>query len=135
MSNGDEHDKFLSVTSKDYTSSKIRAVLEIVHSLSEESIPCIDLDESVENDGSALDSNETSVHSSDPAVRVRTEAIRPGPSGGRKKTIIFSQWTRMLDLMEASLWRSNIHHRRLDGTMTLIARDKAVREFNSNPEV
>ncbi|KAL8153806.1 hypothetical protein V2J09_011566 [Rumex salicifolius] len=138
QSNGDQHGETSSVTSQDYTSSKIRAALDILQSLGQTtpaSIPCIDLDESADNDGSALGSVEANFQSSDPTINVRTETIHSGPSGGRQKTIIFSQWTRMLDLMEASLMRSEIQYRRLDGTMSLVARDRAVREFNSFPEV
>ncbi|XP_026460206.1 helicase-like transcription factor CHR28 [Papaver somniferum] len=51
------------------------------------------------------------------------------------KTIVFSQWTCMLDLMEISLDESGIRFKRFDGTMTLALRDKAVKDFISNPEV
>lgn len=53
----------------------------------------------------------------------------------REKAIVFSQWTRMLDLLEACLNKSSINYRRLDGTMSIAARDKAVRDFNTLPEV
>ncbi|KAL6206929.1 hypothetical protein ACLB2K_024175 [Fragaria x ananassa] len=53
----------------------------------------------------------------------------------REKAIVFSQWTRMLDLLEASLKTSGLEYRRLDGTMSVVARDKAVKDFNSLPEV
>ncbi|GAB2225346.1 hypothetical protein Droror1_Dr00006138 [Drosera rotundifolia] len=50
------------------------------------------------------------------------------------KTKVFSQWTAMLDLFEISLNQSLIRYRRLDGGISLAARDKAVREFNSDPK-
>ncbi|KVI00959.1 hypothetical protein Ccrd_020771 [Cynara cardunculus var. scolymus] len=53
----------------------------------------------------------------------------------REKAIVFSQWTRMLDLLESCLKDSSIGYRRLDGTMSVVARDKAVKDFNSLPEV
>ncbi|KAL7606814.1 helicase-like transcription factor CHR28 [Lactuca sativa] len=53
----------------------------------------------------------------------------------REKAIVFSQWTRMLDLLEACLKDSSIGYRRLDGTMSVLARDKAVKDFNTLPEV
>lgn len=53
----------------------------------------------------------------------------------REKAIVFSQWTRMLDLLEACLKDSSIGYRRLDGTMSVHARDKAVKDFNTLPEV
>ncbi|KAF3451531.1 hypothetical protein FNV43_RR07626 [Rhamnella rubrinervis] len=52
-----------------------------------------------------------------------------------QKAIVFSQWTRMLDLLETRLKNSSIQYRRLDGTMSVIARDKAVKDFNTLPEV
>ncbi|PKA45875.1 Putative SWI/SNF-related matrix-associated actin-dependent regulator of chromatin subfamily A member 3-like 3 [Apostasia shenzhenica] len=51
------------------------------------------------------------------------------------KAIVFSQWTGMLDLLEFSLNPAFLQYRRLDGTMSLSARDRAVREFNTDPEV
>ncbi|KAL0363351.1 UNVERIFIED_CONTAM: Helicase-like transcription factor CHR28 [Sesamum calycinum] len=52
-----------------------------------------------------------------------------------EKAIVFSQWTRMLDLLEACLKNSSIQYRRLDGTMPVVARDRAVKDFNSLPQV
>ncbi|KFK38999.1 hypothetical protein AALP_AA3G186900 [Arabis alpina] len=51
------------------------------------------------------------------------------------KTIVFSQWTGMLDLVEHGFVEKGIESRRLDGTMSLGARDKAVYEFNNDPNV
>ncbi|TVU43058.1 hypothetical protein EJB05_09494 [Eragrostis curvula] len=51
------------------------------------------------------------------------------------KAIVFSQWTGMLDLLELSLNTNLIQYRRLDGTMSLNLRDKAVKDFNTDPEV
>lgn len=41
----------------------------------------------------------------------------------------------MLDLLEGCLKKSSIQYRRLDGTMSIVARDKAVKDFNTLPEV
>nr|GEV46580.1 helicase-like transcription factor CHR28 [Tanacetum cinerariifolium] len=51
------------------------------------------------------------------------------------KTIVFSQWTKMLDLVETALNQHYIEYRRLDGSMSLASRDRAVKEFNTDPEV
>ncbi|GJY61037.1 helicase-like transcription factor CHR28, partial [Tanacetum coccineum] len=51
------------------------------------------------------------------------------------KTIVFSQWTKMLDLVETALNQHYIEYRRLDGSMSLPSRDRAVKEFNTDPEV
>lgn len=53
----------------------------------------------------------------------------------KEKAIVFSQWTRMLDLLEGFLKTSSIQYRRLDGTMPIAARDRAVKDFNTLPEV
>lgn len=52
-----------------------------------------------------------------------------------EKAIVFSQWTSMLDLLEVPLRKSCIQYRRLDGTMSVLARDKAVNDFKTLPEV
>ncbi|KAL5722646.1 Helicase-like transcription factor chr28 [Ranunculus cassubicifolius] len=56
-------------------------------------------------------------------------------ANGPIKAIVFSQWTGMLDLIETSLNRSCIQYRRFDGTMSLASRDRAVKDFNTDPEV
>lgn len=45
------------------------------------------------------------------------------------KVIVFSQWTRMLDLIQVALQASNIRFSRLDGTMGVSARGHAVAAF------
>jgi SNF2 family DNA or RNA helicase len=51
------------------------------------------------------------------------------------KAIVFTQWTGMLDLLERSLNSNHIEFRRLDGSMPLNVRERAVKEFNTEPEV
>ncbi|CAO2043836.1 unnamed protein product [Urochloa humidicola] len=51
------------------------------------------------------------------------------------KAIVFTQWTGMLDLLEHSLTSNRIEFRRLDGSMPLNIRERAVKEFNTDPEV
>ncbi|GJX98218.1 helicase-like transcription factor CHR28 isoform X2, partial [Tanacetum coccineum] len=58
-----------------------------------------------------------------------------GSSVVGEKAIVFSQWTKMLDFLEACLIDSSIGFRRLDGTMSIPERDKAVKDFNRLPEV
>ena len=52
-----------------------------------------------------------------------------------EKAIVFSQWTAMLDLLEPCLRSAGIHFRRLDGTMSLAARERALSEFEAKPDV
>ncbi|CDY37138.1 BnaC06g03610D [Brassica napus] len=89
----------------EFSSSKIKTVLDILQSLS--------------NQGR----EETSVPSTTPCNQAPV------------KTIIFSQWTSMLDVLEFSLNEKTIEFRRLDGTMSLAARDRAVKEFSNDPDV
>lgn len=52
-----------------------------------------------------------------------------------EKAIVFSQWRGMLDLVEVQLKNSSIQYRRLNGRMSVHARDKVVKDFNTIPEV
>ncbi|KMT02551.1 hypothetical protein BVRB_9g202380 [Beta vulgaris subsp. vulgaris] len=124
FSNDNGSSKSSSILSNEYSSSKIKAALEILFSNCKSNSPCEEVDEL----------GETSKESSMPA-QVRTEKVENSSSEGPIKTIIFSQWTRMLDLFEYSLNLYCIQYRRLDGSMSLAARDRAVREFNTDPEV
>ncbi|XP_020245575.1 helicase-like transcription factor CHR28 isoform X2 [Asparagus officinalis] len=96
-----------SIVERGYVSSKIKAALEILNSLCSPSY------------------YEENLFMAD------TGANRETPV----KAIVFSQWTSMLDLLEDSLNQSLIQYRRLDGSVSLPARDRAVKEFNTDPEV
>jgi SNF2 family DNA or RNA helicase len=98
-----------------YASSKVRAALDIILSL-----PKIDSKTSIGLTAEKLDGKSSSEH-------IETKMT--------EKAIVFSQWTRMLDLLEVHLKASHVTYRRLDGTMSVAARDKAVNDFNTVPEV
>lgn len=103
------------------TSSKIKATLDILHSIRNARNPTSTSDcilEHYYSDVQYASDNSTDLHHEPP-----------------EKAIIFSQWTSMLDLLEVSLNSCCIQYRRLDGTMTLASRDKAVRDFSTEPEV
>ncbi|XP_031488009.1 helicase-like transcription factor CHR28 isoform X2 [Nymphaea colorata] len=102
-------------------SSKIRAALDILQTLPE--VPQAD-SRSI-SVGHTYDSVTEGCHSEQNSKPLRVT----------EKAIVFSQWTRMLDLLEVPLKNSSINYRRLDGTMSVLARDKAVKDFNSLPEV
>ncbi|KAI0513907.1 hypothetical protein KFK09_009939 [Dendrobium nobile] len=106
-SSSSSHSEESSIVHGSYVSSKIKATVDILSSLSNEFYL------THQNQESEDDWN----------------SVKP------VKAIVFSQWTGMLDLVELSLNQSLIQYRRLDGTMSLNARDKAVREFNNDPEV
>ncbi|CAA0830604.1 SNF2 domain-containing protein / helicase domain-containing protein / zinc finger protein-related [Striga hermonthica] len=110
-----EHGENSVVVQSNYVSSKIKSALEILKS------HCV----SKRRQSSELyHLASTSSSSAD-----CSESIE------REKAIVFSQWTSMLDLVEMSLKNSCISYRRLDGTMSIPARDKAVKDFNTDPEV
>ncbi|KAK8561433.1 hypothetical protein V6N12_048504 [Hibiscus sabdariffa] len=121
----------------DYSSSKIRAVIEILQS------KCL-LKNSSPESTSSIGSRETPFtseqtftetgHSGSRAVK-RTTVYSNSLADGPIKAIVFSQWTGMLNLVEHSLRHHGINYRRLDGTMTLVSRDRNVKDFNTDPEI
>ncbi|TYJ40441.1 hypothetical protein E1A91_A04G140800v1 [Gossypium mustelinum] len=121
----------------DYSSSKIQAVLEILQSkcLLKNSSP--ESPSSIGSSEAPFSSEQTfkeTGHSGGRAVK-HTTVYSNLPADGPMKAIIFSQWTGMLNLVEHSLRHHGISYRRLDGTMTLTARDRNVKDFNTDPEV
>ncbi|KAL3615059.1 hypothetical protein CASFOL_040720 [Castilleja foliolosa] len=99
-------------------SSKIKAALEILLSLSPGKMHvCSDSGD----DNGISDMNRSSQKHSDNVLP--------------EKAIVFSQWTGMLDLLEACLKNTPLQYRRLDGTMPVPARDRAVKDFNTIPQV
>ncbi|KAJ4832268.1 Helicase-like transcription factor chr28 [Turnera subulata] len=103
------------VLESEYTSSKIRAVIDILQSICEQNMLQTACNDSM---GHETLSGHSSLSTEKPI-----------------KAIVFSQWTRMLDLVEYSLNVNCIQYRRLDGTMSLSSRDRAVKDFNTDPEV
>jgi len=51
------------------------------------------------------------------------------------KSVVFSQWTRMLDRIGKALEKKGIRYARLDGSMTRIARTKALDQFKNNRKI
>lgn len=58
-----------------------------------------------------------------------TDLDKKDPSA---KSVVFSQWTHMLDLIETPLKGSGIKYVRLDGTMSRKAREKVLNQFRSD---
>lgn len=102
-----------------YASSKVRAALDILLSLPKID-PTIDSKCSIGIESEKFDGK---------GISEQTDTKLT------EKAIVFSQWTRMLDLLEVHLKASHVTYRRLDGTMSVAARDKAVKDFNMVPEV
>lgn len=51
------------------------------------------------------------------------------------KTLVFSQWTSLLDLLEEPLKIANFQYTRVDGSMSMEKRDKNLKEFADSPKV
>ncbi|KAJ8761391.1 hypothetical protein K2173_001522 [Erythroxylum novogranatense] len=120
-------------------SSKIRAAIEVLQSLTRAQ-NYISATSTSENSSDEIVSTHPNLfvlenshgHCTDKkSLLVKSNLTKPLG----EKAIVFSQWTRMLDLLEARLKSSFIQYRRLDGTMSVVARDKAVKDFNTLPEV
>lgn len=60
------------------------------------------------------------------ALRERTEGV--------EKSIVFSQWTSMLDLLEAPLERAGFSFVRLDGTMSQSQREVSIQKFKKESD-
>ncbi|XP_019091967.1 PREDICTED: helicase-like transcription factor CHR28 isoform X2 [Camelina sativa] len=113
-------------------SSKIKAALDILRSLSRLPSPkTVMNDQSSEN---GENNQKLDKSSSLPATPAKSSVDSQVKVVG-EKAIVFTQWTKMLDLLEACLKSSGIQYRRFDGKMTVAARDAAVQDFNTLPEV
>ncbi|KAK9267856.1 hypothetical protein L1049_010293 [Liquidambar formosana] len=129
--------------SRSFDSSKIKAALEVLQSLSKPQ-DCTSRNSSLKllNEITSCPESSSDPHSGEvlkdiPDKRnlVVDEGLNDSIKVVGEKAIVFSQWTRMLDLLEDCLKNSSIQYRRLDGTMSVMARDKAVKDFNTLPEV
>jgi SNF2 family DNA or RNA helicase len=54
--------------------------------------------------------------------------------GTNEKTIIFSQFTSLLDLLEVPLYRKDVQYKRYDGSMKPSEREAAVMAFTDDPQ-
>ncbi|XP_073058649.1 helicase-like transcription factor CHR28 isoform X1 [Primulina eburnea] len=116
-------------------SSKIKAALELLSSLSK---PYRCPSRILSSDPLEQGACSEKLHARDSGEDNQNSDINRNSNLAKfvgEKAIVFSQWTRMLDLLEACLKKSSIQYRRLDGTMPVVARDRAVKDFNSLPEV
>ncbi|XP_056168840.1 helicase-like transcription factor CHR28 isoform X2 [Syzygium oleosum] len=117
----------------EFSSAKIKALLEILQS------QCRGESTDAELHGPIDCDDYENTAAGDSTYRVKavkhTTVYSSSPPEGPFKAIVFSQWTSMLNLVEQNLNQFCIQYRRLDGTMTLSARDKAVKEFNTDPEI
>ncbi|XP_074557589.1 helicase-like transcription factor CHR28 isoform X1 [Curcuma longa] len=115
-------------------SSKIKAALDILQSLPRCQCYLPDCNSSKPKEEGCLQNGVNTV--SQRCFVTTNEGKNPKPNCQHsEKALVFSQWTRMLDLLEVPLRESCIQYRRLDGTMSVANRDKAIKDFNNLPEV
>lgn len=117
-----------------YDSSKIKAALDVLQLVTKPQDHSLKKASGGSEGSSNLHSGD-SPNSSDENKLVEGESLNGSHKVFGEKAIVFSQWTRMLDIFETGLKSSSIQYRRLDGTMSIAARDKAVKDFNTLPEV
>lgn len=55
-------------------------------------------------------------------------------SGSGEKSIVFSQWTSFLDLLEIPLRRRGFEFLRFDGKLAQKGREKVLKEFNETKQ-
>ncbi|TIA12890.1 SNF2 family DNA-dependent ATPase domain-containing protein [Aureobasidium pullulans] len=60
--------------------------------------------------------------------------ILKASKGTSNKTVVFSQWTKFLDIVQARLDREGFKYCRLDGTMSAGLRDKALHALEEDPD-
>ncbi|XP_072971802.1 helicase-like transcription factor CHR28 isoform X3 [Typha angustifolia] len=125
-----------SIDQSSYISSKIRAAIDILNSICN-TYPHIDPKECSREDSLPLRTHNLTADGSDSGLDAINNSCQQLSLTTEipVKAIVFSQWTSMLDLLELSLNSSLIQYRRLDGTMSLNSRDRAVKDFNTDPEV
>lgn len=114
----------------DFHSSKIKAAMETLQALPKfcTSASSNSYVNNINKDSAEMSDSDNSNQQAEPSLK--KQIIETS-----EKAIVFSQWTSMLDLLEVPLKKSCIQYRRLDGTMSVIARDKAVNDFKTLPEV
>lgn len=115
-------------------SSKIKAALDILESLSRPHSPTTVMNDKNQTSQNGENNQQLDKAFTLPATPVKSSADSLVKVVG-EKAIVFSQWTKMLDLLETCLKSSCIQYRRFDGKMTVAARDAAVQDFNTLPEV
>ncbi|OAL20802.1 hypothetical protein AYO20_11474 [Fonsecaea nubica] len=66
-------------------------------------------------------------------IEALVKVLKASDSDPSVKTVVFSQWTSFLDLVEAQLVRNGLQFTRLDGKMNSTRRDAAIESLNSDP--
>lgn len=65
-------------------------------------------------------------------IEALVQVLKAAEGDATVKTVVFSQWTSFLDLVEAQLTKHGLNFTRLDGKMTSTARDVAIELLNTD---
>ena len=114
-------------------SSKIRALMKLLKSLRKDGEARIQESASKRSDSVIFLSEKSTARGLSCGTPIPASGAPSTPPP--EKAIVFSQWTSMLDIVEESLRENKFLFRRLDGTMSVSARQKAIEEFTNNNEV
>ncbi|KAK4964870.1 hypothetical protein LTR66_012223 [Elasticomyces elasticus] len=89
--------------------------------------PANDIGDAERDDGSNIDLNASSSK-----LEALVSILQASKKQKGNKTIIFSQWTKFLDIVQARLDRDGFKYTRIDGTMTAPKRDAALHALESD---
>lgn len=65
----------------------------------------------------------------------KLKEILPACKARKEKVLIFSQFTRMLDILELVMSTLNVTYVRLDGETKVMERQQLIDEFNTNESI
>jgi len=64
-------------------------------------------------------------------IEALVKVLKASSKDSDTKTVVFSQWTTFLDLVQSQLLRHGLHFTRLDGRMNAARRDAAIESLNT----
>jgi len=89
--------------------------------------PAEEINETPQNMGMNIDMTSSK-------VEALINILKASRKKGGTKTVVFSQWTSFLDIIQRQLQEQGFIFTRLDGTMNVARRDKAIDSLTNDPE-
>lgn len=77
---------------------------------------------------------EIDPHVTSSKIEALIKILKASQNAKDTKTVVFSQWTSFLDVVQAQLERHGLHFTRLDGKMPASRRDGAIRSLDEDPD-
>jgi SWI/SNF-related matrix-associated actin-dependent regulator of chromatin subfamily A3 len=81
-----------------------------------------------DDEGAEIDPEETSSK-----IEAMIQILKASNAEDNTKTVVFSQWTSFLDLVQTQLLKHGLNFTRLDGKMPASRRDLAIKSLNTDP--